>query len=47
MKRVRSARFDEVNIDLLIESDKSVYVVEVKVKPRHVGRVLSKNFLAN
>jgi hypothetical protein len=30
----RSALVNNVEIDLLVETDKSVYVVEVKVKPR-------------
>ena len=40
----RNARVDESDIDLLIETDKSVYVVEVKVKPKHedVGGLLAK-----
>ena len=40
----RNARVDESDIDLLIETDKSVYVVEVKVKPKHedVGSLLAK-----
>ncbi|MEM4966256.1 MAG: hypothetical protein QXS45_05735, partial [Sulfolobales archaeon] len=42
--RVRNARLDEVDIDLLVESDRRVYVVEVKVRPKHgdVGSLLSK-----
>jgi len=44
LKRVRNARLDDVDIDLLIETNRSVYVVEVKVKPRHgdIGILLSK-----
>ncbi len=40
----RNARVDESDIDLLIESDRSIYVVEVKVKPKHedVGVLLAK-----
>ncbi len=40
----RNARVDESDIDLLVETDKSVYVVEVKVKPKHedVGSLLAK-----
>ena len=40
----RNARVDESDIDLLVETDKSVYVVEVKVKPKHedVGGLLAK-----
>ncbi len=42
--RRRNYRIDESDIDLFIETDKSVYVVEVKVKPKHddVGSLLAK-----
>ncbi len=44
----RNARVDDEDVDLLIVAEKSVYVVEVKVKPRHsdVGALLSKAELA-
>ncbi|MEM3924448.1 MAG: hypothetical protein QXZ48_09215 [Zestosphaera sp.] len=44
LRKVRNARFDGLDIDLLVESDKSVYVVEVKIKPKHVdvSNLLSK-----
>jgi len=40
----RNARIDEEDIDLLIETRRKVYVVEIKVKPkhRHVGALLAK-----
>ncbi len=40
----RNARVNDEDIDYLIVTDRSVYVVEVKVKPRHedVGRLLAK-----
>ncbi len=40
----RNVRVDEEDIDMLIVTDKSVYVVEVKVKPKQVdvGRFLAK-----
>jgi len=43
--RRRNVRIDDEDIDLLIITDKSVYVVEVKVKPKHedVGRILAKS----
>jgi hypothetical protein len=42
--RKRNARIDDEDIDLLIVTDKKVYVVEVKIKPKHgdVGRLLAK-----
>jgi len=42
--RRRNARVDDEDIDLLIVTDKRVYVVEAKVKPRYedVGRLLAK-----
>jgi archaellum component FlaC len=45
----RNARLDGEDIDLLVVTDRSVYVVEVKVKPkqRHVGEVLVKAELAS
>ncbi len=44
LMRRRSYRIDDKEIDLLLETDKAVYVVEVKVKPRveDIGRLLSK-----
>ena len=40
----RNARIDDADIDLLITTRRRVYVVEVKVKPRHqdVGALLAK-----
>ncbi len=42
--RKRNARVDDEDIDLLMVTDKRVYVVEVKVKPKHEdeGRLLAK-----
>lgn len=42
--RRRNARVDGVDVDLLVVTDKRVYVVEVKVKPRieDVGALLAK-----
>ncbi|MGC9130892.1 MAG: hypothetical protein ACP5H5_04830 [Pyrobaculum sp.] len=34
LSRRRNARVDGLDIDLLVETDKAVYVVEVKVRPR-------------
>ncbi|AFA39682.1 paREP7 [Pyrobaculum oguniense TE7] len=34
IRRVRSAKVDNVDVDLLVETDKRVYVVEVKIMPR-------------
>ncbi|MGC9050761.1 hypothetical protein [Pyrobaculum sp.] len=34
LSRRRNARVDGLDIDLLVETDRSVYVVEVKTKPR-------------
>ncbi len=44
ISRKRNYRIDESDIDLFIETDKTVYVVEVKVKPRHedIGRLIAK-----
>ncbi|MEM1526548.1 MAG: hypothetical protein QW775_07540 [Ignisphaera sp.] len=44
LRRVRNYRFNETDIDLFIETDKSIYIVEVKVKPRHedVGLLIAK-----
>jgi len=44
VRRVRNARVDEEDVDLLVETQLRVYVVEVKLKPKHedVGRVLAK-----
>lgn len=33
--RRRNARIDDRSIDLLIVTDRSVYIIEVKVKPKH------------
>lgn len=42
--KARNARVDEEEIDMLVVTDRAVYVVEVKVKPRHgdVGGLLAK-----
>jgi DNA repair ATPase RecN len=44
VRRVRNVRADEEDIDLLVETQLRVYVVEVKLRPKHedVGRVLAK-----
>ncbi|MEM1599076.1 hypothetical protein [Pyrobaculum sp.] len=44
VRRVRSADFDGVEVDLLVETEGRVYVVEVKVRPRidDVGALLAK-----
>ncbi len=44
VSRIRNARVDNEDIDLLIETDKKVYVVEIKVKPKikDVGGLLAK-----
>lgn len=44
LRRVRNADFDGVDVDLFVETDKRVYVVEVKVRPRveDVGALLAK-----
>uniref|UniRef100_A0A7J3N033 DUF3782 domain-containing protein n=1 Tax=Ignisphaera aggregans TaxID=334771 RepID=A0A7J3N033_9CREN len=44
LKKIRNARIDETEIDLVIETDTLVYVVEIKVKPRHedIGALLAK-----
>ncbi|NPA22901.1 MAG: hypothetical protein GXO23_01195, partial [Crenarchaeota archaeon] len=43
MKR-RNYRIDNKEVDLLLETDRSVYVIEVKIKPKieDIGRLLSK-----
>lgn len=43
-RRVRNARIDNVDVDLLVVTDKAAYVVEVKLKPtvRDVNRLLAK-----
>jgi len=48
LQRRRNARLDGEDIDLLLVTDKTVYVVEVKVKPRHsdVAALLAKAELA-
>lgn len=45
--RKRNARIDSKDIDLLIETDKTVYVVEVKIQPNHgdVDELLKKTDL--
>jgi len=45
--RIRNARVDESDIDLLVETDRTVYVAEVKVRPRHedVGSLIAKRDL--
>ena len=35
LHRQRNTRLGSGNIDLLVVTDKSVYIAEVKVKPRH------------
>ncbi len=44
VSKKRNARIDNVDIDLLIVTDKRVYVVEAKVKPKHedIGALLVK-----
>ncbi|MEM0278188.1 hypothetical protein [Pyrobaculum sp.] len=44
IRRVRSAKVDNVDVDLLVETDRRVYVVEVKIRPRveDVGALLAK-----
>jgi len=44
LRRRRNARIDNVDIDMLVETDKAVYVVEIKVKPNHhdVDELVSK-----
>ena len=44
VRRIRNADFDGVEVDLLVETEKRVYVVEVKVRPRidDVGALLAK-----
>ncbi|WP_069808307.1 hypothetical protein [Vulcanisaeta thermophila] len=44
IERVRNARVDNVDIDLLVITNRAAYVVEVKVKPRitDVGALLAK-----
>ncbi len=45
--RRRNARVDNVDVDLLVETDKTVYVVEVKIQPNHhdVDNLLQKTNL--
>ncbi len=42
--RKRNARVDNIDVDLLVETDKAVYVVEVKIQPNHhdVNSLLKK-----
>ncbi|MEL9939937.1 MAG: hypothetical protein QW348_05055 [Ignisphaera sp.] len=44
LHRIRNHRVDNIDIDLFIETDKTVYVVEIKVKPRYsdVGSLIAK-----
>ena len=44
LSRIRNARVDDEDIDLLIETNMRVYVVEIKVKPKvkDVGALLAK-----
>ena len=44
VSRRRRFRIDENEIDLLVETNKAIYVVEVKIRPKHedVGRLLAK-----
>ncbi|ABP51246.1 hypothetical protein [Pyrobaculum arsenaticum] len=44
IRRVRNAKVDNVDVDLLVETDRRVYVVEVKIRPRveDVGALLAK-----
>ena len=48
LQRRRNARLDGEDVDLLLVTDKTVYVVEIKVKPRHsdVAALLAKAELA-
>lgn len=45
MRRVRNAKVVNVDVGLLVETDRRVYVVEVKVKPEieDVGALLAKS----
>ena len=44
IRRVRNAKVDNVDVDLLVETDRRVYIVEVKIRPRieDVGALLAK-----
>ncbi|MEZ0290119.1 MAG: hypothetical protein ABWJ42_03390, partial [Sulfolobales archaeon] len=44
LRRIRNHRIDDLDIDMFIETDRSVYVIEVKVRPRHadVGSLVAK-----
>ncbi|MEM0153301.1 MAG: hypothetical protein QXJ22_06135 [Ignisphaera sp.] len=44
LRRIRNYRVDETDIDLYMETDSTVYVIEVKIKPRHedIGRIVAK-----
>ncbi|MGC8584446.1 MAG: hypothetical protein ACP5MH_12085, partial [Thermoproteus sp.] len=44
VRRVRNAKVDNVDVDLLVETGSRVYVVEIKVRPRveDVGALLAK-----
>ncbi|MEM0006398.1 MAG: hypothetical protein QW406_06000, partial [Ignisphaera sp.] len=44
LERIRNARIDDVDIDLLVETDRVVYIIEVKVRPEYedVGRLIAK-----
>ncbi|MEM1898137.1 MAG: hypothetical protein QXD36_03490 [Sulfolobales archaeon] len=44
VRRVRNARIDETDVDLLVETDRIIYVVEIKIKPKHedIGVLIAK-----
>ncbi|MEM0277112.1 MAG: hypothetical protein QW677_05495 [Pyrobaculum sp.] len=44
IRRVRNAKVENIDVDLLVETDRRVYVVEVKIRPRveDVGALLAK-----
>ncbi|AFA38521.1 paREP7 [Pyrobaculum oguniense TE7] len=42
IRRVRSAKVDNVDVDLLVETDWRVYVVEVRPRVEDVGALLAK-----
>ncbi len=48
LRRARNIRIDDKEVDLLVETDDSVYVVEIKVQPEHedVNSLLVKSDLA-
>ncbi len=49
VSKIRNARVNEEDIDLLIVTNKRVFVVEIKVRPRHkdVGALLAKGDLVS